>query len=391
MGLFHRQVGLSRTGYRHGLIASALAIATFSMGMPRVDASMARFDPSQCQTVVLWDEETGTSVRGAESIILSGDGTTLFVSAYDRRSKTAAGIPPQGGLYAVGLADLKVKPRLGVRSIAAGQALPGGFRPHGLALHETSTGEQVLAVINRRYFDKQRGKRRFRPSIELFRSLDGAWRHAGTLTHPQFCRANDLAFLDDTTLITTIDRSVCADFTVSEDVLGFAGGHLLQVNFDAHGVLAAVERVQTGLLQFPNGIVADPVEGTVHVALTKGAAIATVGRVGDPLAGTEFSQLPLPGHPDNLSISRDASGRKLIVALYPSLPAFAAYRYRWFGIDRTASSIVAVDETGAIETLFEDPDGALFSAASSAILRDVLVAGSVGDEGLLVCATKDPS
>lgn len=377
------------------------------MALSVADAGAVRFEQHQCRRVGLQDVDSGQAVRGAESILLSRDRTRLYVSAYDRRAATASGIPPQGGLYVVPLADLNrddvdTKRRLQVRSIAAGLTIAGGFRPHGLALHEAVDGGRMLAVINRRYFDKQSGKRMFRPSIELFRSTKTAWRHTGTLTHPGFCRANDLAFLDDTSLIATIDRSVCADFTVSEDVFGFAGGHLLQVDFEHDGSLTAVERPSTPLLDFPNGVVTDAVDASIHVAITKGAAIAMFRRNDSLAAGPVFDdgRISLPGHPDNLSVMRDSTGRKMIVALYPDLPRFAAYRYRWFGTDRAASSIVAIDEEGGVETLFDDPEGALFSAASSAVLvaipqagrgkagRDLLIAGSVGEDGLLVCSGK---
>lgn len=385
-----------------------MAVGLLSLALPAVDAGAVRFEQHQCRRVVLQDADSGKPVIGAESIVLSGDETRLFLSAYDRRTVTDAGIPPQGGLYVLTLKDLSRDNGAGgrpikVRSLAAGLEIVGGFRPHGLALREAADGQRMLAVINRRYFDKQEGKRRFRPSIELFRHTETAWRHAGTLAHPGLCRANDLAFLDDTSLITTIDRSVCADFTISEDVFGFAGGHLLQVDFESEGTLKAVERLATPLLAFPNGVVADPVDISIHVAITKGAAIATFRRDDTLATGPVFDDRPisLPGHPDNLSLTLEASGRKIVAALYPDLPRFAAYRYRWFGTERTASTIVAVNEEGVVETLFEDPDGALFSAASSAILiagpasahgsvgGDMLVAGSVGDDGLLVCSRKD--
>jgi len=387
------------------VIALPAAMGLLSMALSAAEVGAARFEQHQCRRVALMDVDSGQSVRGAESIVLSGDGTRLFVSAYDRRAATASGIPPQGGLYLLSVADLNrdntgEDQRLEVRSLAAGPAIAGGFRPHGLALHEAADGGRMLAVINRRYFDKQAGKRKFRPSIELFRSTDTAWRHAGTLAHPGFCRANDLAFLDDNSLIMTIDRSVCADFTVSEDVLGFAGGHLLQVDFGDDGSLTAVERPATKLLDFPNGVVTLSEDTTIYVALTKGAAIAVFRRNESRAAGplVDAGRISLPGHPDNLSVMRDSDGRKIVAALYPDLPRFAAYRYGWFGTARAASFIVAIDEEGGVEPLVEDPGGTLFSAASSAVLiapsqvergrddGDLLIAGSVGDDGLLVCS-----
>ncbi len=96
----------------------------------------------------------------------------------------------------------------------------------------------------------------------------------------------------------------------------------------------------------------------------------------------DIGRLALTDHPDNVALTPD---NEIIVAAYTDLLDFAAYRFRWFGTDRVASKILAAGPSGSLETLFEDKEGALFSAASSAVLSDLLIAGSAGDAGLLVC------
>ena len=61
--------------------------------------------------------------------------------------------------------------------------------------------------------------------------------------------------------------------------------------------------------------------------------------------------------------------------------------HRRLGIGRAPSRIIKANpQTGAVEILFDDPDGALFSAATVAVeWAGALIAGSVTDEGLLVC------
>jgi len=60
---------------------------------------------------------------------------------------------------------------------------------------------------------------------------------------------------------------------------------------------------------------------------------------------------------------------------------------RRLGIGAAPSRIVEADpSTGRVDILFDDPKGKTFSAATVAVeTRDGLIAGSVLDEGVLVC------
>lgn len=348
-------------------------------------AAAPLFSHAECRTVELVDQSDGSLVRGAEALALSDDRSTIFVSAYDRRSKTDRGIPPEGGVYSLNVQALKTQSRIEVSSLDRGLAISGGFRPHGLALFETSEGDAQLAVVNRRYFDKEPGKRTYRPSIELFRKTSGSWNYERAIEDQGLCRANDLDFVDSNTLVVSIDRSSCADFTVNEDVFGFPGGHLVKVAIGAG--IDTVTAIDTPSMNFPNGVASDHQTGAVHVATTKGASILSFDR--DALLSEGLSVKPrvrsLAEHPDNLSVMKPPRDGEVIVSVYPDLPALAAYRYRWFGRDKSASKIIGVSNEGATRVLFDDPQGAIFSAASSAILDEILIAGSVGDGGLLVC------
>ena len=395
MGLFHRQMGIFRAGgsCRISLACALSLLAGLAPGFE--DAFAEGFAARTCRKVALTDAGTGLAVSGAEALALSEDETSLFVSAYDRRTETGAGIPPQGGLYRLDVADLITAHSLTARSLSLDGDPVGGFRPHGLAVFEPAGDAPLLAVINRRYVKRADGGYRFHPAIEVFRNSDGKWNHFRTLQHAGLCRANDLDFLDGKTLVVSIDRSVCADFTVSEDGFGFPGGFLARVGFGSSGI-TRYDPLDTPRLDFPNGVAVDRVRDAVYIAATKGAEILVFNRT-DLLTGTAIvpsARLPIPGHPDNLSLAAlHGAERRLVAAVYPDLLAFAAYRYNWFGVQKTASKILALGQDGSVSVLFDDPDGSVFSGASSAVLAHsvhsgpdpVLIAGSVGDDGLLVC------
>lgn len=387
MVLFHQEMGIFRTRNRDRLTLCLAFVGYFAFANNPMGAAGPLFSHTECKVVDLVDQSNGSLVRGAEALVLSDDRSTIFVSAYDRRSTTERGIPPEGGVYSLNVQALKTRHRVEVVSLDQGLAIPGGFRPHGLALFESSDGNARLAIINRRYFDKAPGKRTYRPGIELFQKSSEGWRYERTIEDPDLCRANDLDFVNADTLVVSIDRSSCADFTVNEDVFGFPGGHLVKVEIGPESGADIVSNIATPLLDFPNGVVSDHRTGAVHVATTKGASILSFDR--EALLSDGLSIKPrirsLSEHPDNLSVMKPPQDGEMIVSVYPDLPAFAAYRYRWFGRDKSASKIIGINNEGVTRVLFDDPEGAIFSAASSAILDEILIAGSVGDEGLLVC------
>ncbi|MEM8812310.1 MAG: hypothetical protein AAGF59_06790 [Pseudomonadota bacterium] len=384
MGTLYPQVGLLGTGSGTRLI---LALGLASVLGTSVQAT-ARFDERACKRVLLTDFDRGHSVVGAEALSLSDDGSLLYVAAYDRRGEADDGDPPQGGLYTVDVEELRTYEAVDVWSVADPASFDGGFRPHGLAFYEEEGGTSLLAVINRRFFGKSAFPNHYRPTIEVFEQGEAQWDHRQTVEDPSLCRANDLAFRDRQTLLVTIDRSTCADFTFSEDVMGFPGGSVIEVALDVEDPDQAVDRLDVPLLNFPNGIAIDHRRDRAHIATTKDAAIQTFslsdlveGKVARPLA-----TIPLPGHPDNIALNANEEGG-LIAPIFGNLLELAAYRFTWFGTQEAASWIVSAKENGEPETLFRDADGTTFSAASAAVLGDLLIAGSVGDEGLLVCGT----
>ena len=63
------------------------------------------------------------------------------------------------------------------------------------------------------------------------------------------------------------------------------------------------------------------------------------------------------------------------------------YVKRWFGVTQAPSQVVAIDpDDGTTEVLFDDPEGALISAATAAAVHDGwLLIGSAFGPGLVAC------
>jgi hypothetical protein len=302
------------------------------------DSLPARFGRADCGRVELVDPRTGWRISGAEDLALAPDGT-LIVAAHDRFDPAL----PDGGLYALDPAALAAGGTATARPLDRPRPQTR-FRPHGLAL---SPDGRRLALVNRTGPEEA--------VVEIGALGPEGWSPERQLRDPRLCRANDLDFagLGDTVEIT-LDRADCA--TSLRDLRGGTGS-VLRAEGDRLAVL------RTGL-DFPNGIHAG------HLAETRSHR----------LLRPDGSALDLPGAPDNLA----PAPHGLVVAVHPSLLRTWLYLQGWSG--HAPARILRIDAGGAIELLYDDPAGTLFSAATAAVLAgNRLVAGSVGDAGLLVC------
>lgn len=337
--------------------AAAALLALAACAEAQAPANAPVFPVEACERRTLVDARNGHTVLGAEDLALSEDGEQLFVSAYDRlaveEALTRGLAVPAGALYrmpvrALLLGDVAAQPLL------AGDAVEGGLRPHGLAV----SGERV-ALVNRTIRNGD-----IHGEIVEFRIAGDDPVDLHTRREDDWCAANDVA-LRRTGLAASLDRARCPGWAFGERVFGLRRG---SVRSSEGGVLADG-------LAFANGLATLP-DGGLAVAETRARQV----RVVRP-DGTE-RVFPVDGAPDNLNLAADG---RLIVAVQPRLIPFA--RYRFGEAERAASRILALDlETGGQTLLFEDPDGALFSGATAAVrVGDALIAGSVGDRGLLVC------
>ncbi len=293
-------------------------------------------------------------------MVLDVDGERLIVSAYDRRAtekaaKTAS--PPEGGVYAIDVGALfDARGTVAATPLVDPKDFKNGLRPHGL---DYADGE--IAFINRGYV---RDEKRWRMNPSAIRiGADGE-----ISSRSAHCAANDIAVVGDGYLLTR-DRRACGGFR------RFLESALRQKSSGAYfdDGAALVDDVA-----FANGVAV--LGDGFAVAATRENAVHII-RTDEDNASRQFVA-KAPGAPDNLSIAGDGA---IIAALHPNL--FRLALTRKLGIGRAGSRIVRIDaDTGETELLFDDPKGALFSAATVGIATGRgLVAGSVTDSGALVC------
>ena len=365
----------------------------------------------QCHRLTLTDSNTGLSVLGAEDMakLPSGD---LLVTAYDRRSTTDNGTPPEGGIYIVPAKQLGEK-EIKVPSLF--DTLPGGLRPHGVDAVHLKNDFVKVAFINRSYEQKSDTTINA-PTIYTF-LLKGKTAFAPEKVAGSFCRANDLVLANLSEAAIAAKKPVYGNIDQSplnpHNSLNFQARQW--TTLDRHyceGIAAHFENI-TGMkagsvtaqpLRFADKIDAYPIfKSAEKLAFPNGIGIQFKDRpLGDNnflvVAETRANQLryfpktdrrdivKLDGNPDNLNVGKPGI---IQVAVHPSLFKLALYRYGWASY--APSRIQKVTGTQVL-TLFDDPSGRLYSAASIAVqTAGKLVLGSVGDEGLLVCNARQTS
>ena len=325
-----------------GVVALALVLFVLWVLTP-VEPVSATYSQSDCKVVELIDVETGNKIRGAEDMALEPNGENVIISAYDRMDSSN----PNGGLYRVSLWGLDGADWYEATNLVDWDV--SEFRPHGFAL--SPSGDR-LALINR-VADGQ-------AVIELGDLEPDRWVSTKRISDPLLCRANDLDFVpaDAEMLQITIDRGSCGT-SISDLMPGATTGRIAVWD-------GAQLRLSKYGLAFPNGI-----SGPLIAETRK-------NRIFRPTA----TAIKLPGGPDNLTRE---DPRTVLVAMHPSL------RRLWLHLNGlwpwAPSRLARVNAiSGAVEILYDDPTGEQFSAATSVVFaKDLLIAGSVAAEGLLVC------
>lgn len=354
-----------RLGLPEGIcvLAAAAALA----GCTGKAVSEVRYSRDECHRVTLVDNASGEAIRGAEDIALDPLRDRLYVSAYDRRrveraARRKAFSIPEGGVYAISLSQLVDGADVAqAKSLVRADDIAGGLRPHGISFN-AEVGE--IAFINRGY-QRINGRWHMIPRTERI-GVHGEVYVGEDAKTP--CSANDLLDEPNQALIS-YDHERCDWRASLEDAL----------SLHRSGVVADDgARLYDGAL-FANGI-ARLHDGRIALAATREKALLVMN---ERAGGLEPSKrVDLPGGPDNLTVSLDGD---IVAAVHPSLMLMGLHRR--LGIGAAPSRVVKVDATnGGVDVLFDDPDGALFSAASvAAEWNGALIAGSVTDDGLLVC------
>ncbi len=344
------------------------AVLFFLGGCAREEIADVRYRADECKRVALIDVETGASISGAEDFAYDGAGKRLFFSAYDRRAAEKAAkrrqlTIPNGGVYSAALSDIFTvgASSISAKPLTAPGDIAGGLRPHGIS-YDAHNDE--LVFINRTY---QRLNNKWEMLPRLQRIGAGGDAFAGAVDDAP-CAANDVLVTMQQTF-TSFDHGRCDWRAGIEDIF----------NLKRSGLALGRDRRVYDRAGFANGL-AQTADGMIAMAATRENTILLLKERSG--AVEEFARFDIPGGPDNLSIAGDGD---IVAAVHPSLWRLGLNRK--MGVGKAPSRIVKVNpDTGAIEILFDDPAGRLFSAATIAVETPYgLVAGSVTDEGVLVC------
>ncbi len=348
--------------------AAAFLLAALAGACAREDVGPAKYGLESCRRVALIDQATGEAIKGAEDFAVDTLRRRLYVAAYDRRAaeraarKKAMSVP-QGGVYAAPLDALfdPSKEQTGAAPLVRGDDIPGGVRPQGLSF-DSRTGE--IAFINRAY-QKIDGAWLMTPRIERVGADGEAFVGAD---EPAPCSANSILEEDGRTLVS-FDHAECGMGASFEDAFRLKRSGVIGANGDVLFAKAA----------YANGL-ARTLGGDLVLAATRENALLVMRNAPEGLA--EASRIAVPGGPDNLKIAEDGG---VVAAVHPSV--LRIFLNRRLGFGKAPSRIVKADpERGDVAILFDDADGKMFSAATAAVeLEGHLIAGSVTDEGLLVC------
>ncbi|MEQ1932128.1 MAG: hypothetical protein ABL957_16570, partial [Parvularculaceae bacterium] len=181
--MLRRPAHFSRAG---AFLGALLAAACSGEAIPSPKYSL-----SSCERVALTDKATGAAITGVEDFAIDAVRERLILSAYDRAAAAKAAASgafeiPEGGVYAVAIADLAASNgEAAAEPLLAAGAVHGGLRPHGL-VYIPQTDE--IAFVNRGY-RKTNDKWLLEPSIEKISARDGAHAEGSAAAH---CAANDI-------------------------------------------------------------------------------------------------------------------------------------------------------------------------------------------------------
>ncbi|MGF1457193.1 MAG: hypothetical protein ACFB6R_17680 [Alphaproteobacteria bacterium] len=357
-----------------------------------------------CRAINLVDRFGQVPIRGIEDLVINPRTGIAYLSAYDRfalddaleadggGSLRRAESLPRGGIYALDLdrvsdavADPGPPPTLAVRELTGAFVGTVDFRPHGLDLYDTPLGRPLLAAVVHKYVPVRTRLER-RSGVVLYAINDGRLDEISRIFHDDLCQANDVAIVGPRTLLVTRDHGSCRVWAALEEILALKRSSVMRLTLTPDGGLSRAPVPVAGGIGFANGIVIDRSKRRVVVAATREKALLVydLERMIAGNAGRPIGRLSLDGGPDNLIMNSD---NHVLAAVHPSLLSVGFYRRRWFNTTRAPAKVVEVDLSEAqTRTVYHDTAGEGFPAVTVAARRqDIVLMGSVGAPGLLVC------
>ncbi|MDF1731737.1 MAG: hypothetical protein P1U49_09565 [Minwuia sp.] len=395
---------MSRTDQHHGIVGAArLALIALATALISAVPSARTADAADCREVHLTDASTGAVLRGIEDLAWHAPSKRILLSAHDRWADEDADEPVANGIYAISFPRLKrefievSRPiDLPVPNLTELFQEDQVLHPHGFTLWEPELpkagfldqriGKQTgrLMVINHREMGTaRRDDGTAGTSIEVFFvAPNGALDHEGTYSHPDICAANDLDALDENTAIVSLDRGACGGISAFfELLLGQKRSKIAMVDLTR----ADAPEILDDRMAFANGVHIDRGEKpTVYVAETQADRIRAYELIDGRLKRPARS-IPVPGGPDNLDMDMDGN---LLTAVHPDTMDLYFYMRKWPFFSSAPTRLISLDpdKPDSCTLLHDDPDGDPVSGATGVLRIDgMLIAGSVTDDGLLLC------
>jgi arylesterase/paraoxonase len=309
----------------------------------------------------------GTCIRisglpGPEDLTIHPRTGIVFISSDDRRA-ALAGVPVQGGIYALDLTEKGSAPR----KISAG--FNKEFHPHGISLYLDGDGKTFLFAINHTKMGH---------FVEIFEYVGDALVHRKSIGHPLMFSPNDLVAVGVNSFYATNDHGFSSPgLRTVEDFLQLKRSYVLY--YDGKDMSIAAKG-----FGYANGINVSADGKNLYLAATVNRSISVFTR--DAASGllSPAYDINLGTGPDNIEL--DAAGA-LYVACHPKMFDFLAHARDKGKISPSQILKLTVRNKGdhIIEEIYLN-DGKQISAASvAAPLKNGFLAGQVFDDHILIC------
>ncbi len=310
------------------------------------------------------------NVTGPEDIVIDRTAGIAYVSTLDRRSiingkGQVNGAPIRGEIMALDMNQPDEK--LAFQPLTFG--VPTDFRPHGLSLLRSPTGESRLFAINHRADKKH--------TVEIFDITTSGLVHVKTVPSEKFTSPNDILAVGPESFYVTND----------------GGGEFLTrlIDFGRQRERADVtyyngteaRKVADGFVM-ANGINHSADRKTVYVADTFARRLSFYTRDAETGALTKTGSLFVGTGLDNIDVAEDGA---LWIAAHPKLFNLAGHLS---GMDVASPSQViravpGIDQGGELRTVLLDLGDNLSGASVAASFGDRYLVGSILESKMLLC------
>ena len=324
---------------------------------------IGQFPELQCEHRAL--SYDGQPLIGVEDMAYDSKNNQIFISAYDRHTKSS------GGIYRWNITHKDAE----VSRLDLPNTNPNAYWPHGFDLQQNDT-QLRLSIIERdlsqsRYVNAQ--------ISQYSIAEDGTITLSKRLKQKSLCSSNNLITsaiwpynIDSSqSFYITQDHQTChKKEQILADIFNPHSAALLHWQENENETDIIMEK-----LAYANGITRT--SKAVYLAETRAKRL-TLLNVSERTKIERLGDISLPGGPDNLT----SDGTSIIVALHPNLIRYAAFRAGWGPRVKSRFSMISTDND--IKTY--DLSAELLSGATVALrAKSHIYLGAAFDTGIAVC------